>query len=91
MLTTLDLFCVTHPLLFLLAAQTIWELGKDLDSPHTFAVAIDQTMGDFSFPDELVFDFWGVITDAKSGRLLKKSDQSGQNGSSTAINCVESF
>lgn len=45
------------------------EAGKDKKNPDEFAVALDETLGDFAFPDEFVFDVWGAIGDAKQGRL----------------------
>ncbi|XP_072506030.1 PDZ domain-containing protein GIPC2 [Notamacropus eugenii] len=50
-------------------ATTIFEVGKDKLNPDEFAVALDETLGDFAFPDEFVFDVWGTIGDAKQGRL----------------------
>lgn len=46
-------------------ATTMFEAGKDKGNPDEFAVALDETLGDFAFPDEFVFDVWGVIGDAK--------------------------
>ncbi|XP_023064687.1 PDZ domain-containing protein GIPC2 isoform X4 [Piliocolobus tephrosceles] len=46
-------------------ATTMFEAGKDKVNPDEFAVALDGTLGDFAFPDEFVFDVWGVIGDAK--------------------------
>ncbi|XP_035969302.2 PDZ domain-containing protein GIPC2 [Halichoerus grypus] len=46
-------------------ATTIFEAGKDKGNPDEFAVALDETLGDFAFPDEFVFDVWGVIGDVK--------------------------
>ncbi|XP_010378959.2 PDZ domain-containing protein GIPC2 [Rhinopithecus roxellana] len=46
-------------------ATTMFEAGKDKVNPDEFAVALDATLGDFAFPDEFVFDVWGVIGDAK--------------------------
>ncbi|XP_032011401.1 PDZ domain-containing protein GIPC2 isoform X2 [Hylobates moloch] len=46
-------------------ATTMFEAGKDKVNPDEFAVALDETLGDFAFPDEFVFDVWGVIGDAK--------------------------
>ena len=43
----------------------MFEAGKDKNNPDEFAVALDETLGDFAFPDEFVFDVWGVIGDAK--------------------------
>ncbi|XP_054422871.1 PDZ domain-containing protein GIPC2 isoform X1 [Pteronotus mesoamericanus] len=48
-------------------ASTIFEAGKDKRNPDEFAVALDQTLGDFAFPDEFVFDAWGAIGDARRG------------------------
>lgn len=48
-----------------LIATTIFEAGKDKGNPDEFAVALDETLGDFAFPDEFVFDVWGVIGDVK--------------------------
>uniref|UniRef100_G3P831 GIPC PDZ domain containing family, member 1 n=1 Tax=Gasterosteus aculeatus aculeatus TaxID=481459 RepID=G3P831_GASAC len=50
-------------------AATMVELGKDKKNPDEFAEALDQTLGDFAFPDEFVFDVWGAIGDAKVGRV----------------------
>ncbi|XP_055441344.1 PDZ domain-containing protein GIPC2 isoform X4 [Bubalus kerabau] len=46
-------------------ATTMFEAGKDKGNPDEFAVALDETLGDFAFPDEFVFDVWRVIGDAK--------------------------
>lgn len=48
-------------------ATTMFEAGKDKGNPDQFAVALDETLGDFAFPDEFVFDVWGAIGDAKRG------------------------
>ncbi|XP_038601539.1 PDZ domain-containing protein GIPC2 [Tachyglossus aculeatus] len=50
-------------------AATMFEAGKGKKNPDEFAVALDEVVGDFAFPDEFVFDVWGVIGDAKQGRL----------------------
>ncbi|XP_027539028.1 PDZ domain-containing protein GIPC2 [Neopelma chrysocephalum] len=50
-------------------AATIVEAGRDKKNPDEFAVALDETLGDFAFPDEFVFDVWGAIGDAKQGWL----------------------
>ncbi|XP_077882670.1 PDZ domain-containing protein GIPC2 isoform X3 [Ictidomys tridecemlineatus] len=48
-------------------ATTMFEAGKDKNNPDEFATALDETLGDFAFPDEFVFDVWGAIGDAKQG------------------------
>lgn len=50
-------------------AATMVEVGRDKNNPDEFAMALDETLGDFAFPDEFVFDVWGAIGDAKQGRL----------------------
>uniref|UniRef100_H3AYV5 GIPC PDZ domain containing family member 2 n=1 Tax=Latimeria chalumnae TaxID=7897 RepID=H3AYV5_LATCH len=42
-------------------AATMVEVGKDKKNPDEFAVALDEALGDFAFPDEFVFDVWGAI------------------------------
>ncbi|XP_006634748.1 PDZ domain-containing protein GIPC2 [Lepisosteus oculatus] len=50
-------------------AATMVEVGRDKRNPDEFAVALDEALGDFAFPDEFVFDVWGAIGDARRGRL----------------------
>ncbi|XP_075689002.1 PDZ domain-containing protein GIPC2 [Rhinoderma darwinii] len=50
-------------------AATMVEAGRNKKNPDEFAVALDEALGDFAFPDEFVFDVWGAIGDAKQGRL----------------------
>lgn len=59
-------FCLLLPVP---PAATMVELGKDKKNPDEFAEALDETLGDFAFPDEFVFDVWGAIGDAKVGRV----------------------
>ncbi|XP_052775989.1 PDZ domain-containing protein GIPC1-like [Mya arenaria] len=57
-------------------SQQIWEAGSGKDNPHDFAMAIDNSdLQDFGFTDDFVFDLWGAISDAKSGRLAKPNIQ----------------
>jgi len=56
-------------------SQSIWEIGSAQDNPHNFAVALDESeIGAFGFSDDLVFDLWGAISDAKQGRLAKTTE-----------------
>ena len=58
-----------------ISAQSIWEIGSAQDNPHNFAVALDESeIGEFGFSDDLVFDLWGAISDAKQGRLAKTTE-----------------
>lgn len=51
-------------------AQTIWELGRHHENPHDFCEAITQSeIADFGFSEDFIFDLWGSINDARSGRL----------------------
>ncbi|XP_033007646.1 PDZ domain-containing protein GIPC2 isoform X1 [Lacerta agilis] len=50
-------------------AATMVEAGKGKNNPDEFAIALDEALGDFAFPDEFVFDVWGAIGDAMQGRL----------------------
>jgi len=52
----------------------IWELGKDQTNTMDFAEAIDNSdLESFGFTDDFIFELWGVVTDAKSGRLASHS------------------
>ncbi|ROK87087.1 PDZ domain-containing protein GIPC1 [Anabarilius grahami] len=50
-------------------SATMVEVGRDKKNPDEFAMALDEALGDFAFPDEFVFDVWGAIGDAKQGRF----------------------
>ena len=50
-------------------ANTLIDLGKNLENPSDYALAIDGQLEDFEFPDEVIFDCWGAINDAKAGRI----------------------
>ncbi|GFY41089.1 PDZ domain-containing protein GIPC1 [Trichonephila inaurata madagascariensis] len=55
-------------------ATQIWDLGRDKANPHDFVTAIDSSdLEAFGFTDDFVFDLWGAISDAKTGRLKKDS------------------
>lgn len=57
------------------SAQTIWELGSKAENPHEFTVSIDESdLQSFGFTDDFIFDMWGAISDAKSGRLNKAAE-----------------
>ena len=51
-------------------ATQIWDKSEGKDNSMDFAEAIDNSdLEEFGFTDELVIELWGVITDARSGRL----------------------
>ncbi|XP_076462577.1 PDZ domain-containing protein GIPC1-like [Babylonia areolata] len=53
-------------------SQTIWEIGSKAENPHDFTEGMDNSdLQDFGFTDDFIFDLWGAISDAKSGRLNK--------------------
>ena len=60
----------------------IWPIGQGKANPSDFAVSLDNSeIGAFGFSDELVFDLWGCITDAKAGRLsTSKNDEEEDEG-----------
>lgn len=63
-------FCAKFPNVFLFySANTLIDLGKNLENPSDYALAVDSQLGDFAFPDDFIFDIWGAINDAKAGRI----------------------
>lgn len=56
-------------------AQSIWELGEEVDNPSTFTSRINESeLAVFEFHQDIIFDLWGAISDAKSGRLAKSNE-----------------
>ncbi len=53
-----------------LSALTVWELGRECGTLEELSHRIGQSdVAAFEFPNELVFDMWGVIDDWRHGRL----------------------
>ncbi|KAL7639022.1 UNVERIFIED_CONTAM: hypothetical protein RMT77_010556 [Armadillidium vulgare] len=53
-------------------ATQIWDLAEGKSNTMSFAEAVDSSdLEAFGFTDDFIFDLWGVITDAKAGRLKK--------------------
>lgn len=46
-------------------AKTIWECGKNKNNPDQLLAALDQDVGEFGFPQDFIFDVWGVVTDTR--------------------------
>ncbi|KAF0717247.1 PDZ domain-containing protein GIPC1 [Aphis craccivora] len=54
---------------FELATQ-IWEKGEDKLNSMDFAEAVDNSdLDELGFTDDFIIELWGVITDARAGRL----------------------
>jgi hypothetical protein len=51
---------------FSLAAQTMVDLGKGKTNVDDFAVAIDNNLGEFEFPDDFVIELWTAIEVARN-------------------------
>ncbi|KAI6210364.1 hypothetical protein M3Y96_00320400 [Aphelenchoides besseyi] len=58
-------------------ALNIWELGRDCSDLLEMRDRLRQSveLSPFQFPDELVFDFWGVVTDQKAKNAPVASEQ----------------
>jgi len=55
---------------FLGLATQIWEKGEDKQNSMDFAEAIDNSdLDELGFTDDFIIELWGVITDARAGRL----------------------
>jgi hypothetical protein len=54
---------------FSLLADSLVELSKNKTNPSAFTAAVETNFGEFQFPDDFIFDIWGMIDDAKNGRL----------------------
>jgi len=51
-------------------ATLIWEQAREKTNSMDFAEAIDNSeLEEFGFTDDFIIELWGVITDARSGRL----------------------
>jgi len=55
---------------FLATATQIWEKGEDKLNSMDFAEAVDNSdLDELGFTDDFIIELWGVITDARAGRL----------------------
>lgn len=51
-------------------ATQIWDIAEGKQNSMEFAYAIDNSdLQEFGFDDDMIIELWGVITDARSGRL----------------------
>ena len=54
---------------FHVSASQIWDLAEGKTNTMELAEAIDNSdLEAFGFTDDFIFELWGAITDAKSGR-----------------------
>lgn len=57
-------------------AQSIWEVGSELNNPSTFAEAMKRSdLCEFGFTDSFVFDLWGAISDVKIKKIQEISEK----------------
>ncbi|CEF67580.1 GH21964p [Strongyloides ratti] len=58
-------------------ALSIWELGRDCQDVMELTKKINESeINIFEFPDELIFDMWGVIDDFRKSRLSSQTVKS---------------
>uniref|UniRef100_A0A0N4ZNV5 PDZ domain-containing protein n=1 Tax=Parastrongyloides trichosuri TaxID=131310 RepID=A0A0N4ZNV5_PARTI len=56
-------------------ALSMWELGRGCNNILEFTEQINKSdMASIEFPDELIFDMWGVVDDYKKSRLQKPTN-----------------
>lgn len=52
-------------------ATQIWELSVNKTNSIELAEVIDNSdLQEFGFTDDFIIELWGVITDARSGRII---------------------
>ena len=54
-------------------AETLVGLFKGRSDFADFMMAVGQELGELDFPEEFIFDLWGVMGDAKDGRIWNAS------------------
>ena len=66
--------CTFADRIFFTASQ-IWELAEGKTNTMELAEAVDNSdLEAFGFTDDFIFELWGAITDAKSGRAKKEGN-----------------
>ncbi len=58
-----------HIYFYLISANELVELFKGKNDFTEFTSGVTETLGEFDFPPDFVFDVWGAISDAKAGRI----------------------
>ena len=60
---------------YFVTASQIWELAEGKSNTMELAEAVDNSdLEAFGFTDDFIFELWGAITDAKSGRAKKEGN-----------------
>ena len=60
---------LSHLSLSAISASQIWDLADGKTNTMELAEAIDNSdLEAFGFTDDFIFELWGAVTDAKSGR-----------------------
>jgi hypothetical protein len=56
-------------------ALSVWKLASDCSNLLEMSARIRDSweLSQFEFPEDLVFDMWGVIDDSKKNRLSEKA------------------
>ena len=54
--------------IFMFLASTVWECGKDKKNPEELITSLNEQLGDFGFPQEFIFDVWGIVLDARASK-----------------------
>lgn len=55
------------------SATQIWDLASSYSNTMELAEAIDNSdLESFGFTDDFIIEVWGIVTDAKSGRLTNR-------------------
>lgn len=61
---------IVDTVFFVYTATQIWEKGEDKLNSMDFAEAVDNSdLDELGFTDDFIIELWGVITDARAGRL----------------------
>lgn len=59
---------------FIFTATQIWEHAEGKTNSMDFAEAIDNSdLEEFGFTDDFIIELWGVITDARAGRIKQET------------------
>jgi len=75
----------------LFLATQIWEMASQKSNTMELAETIDNSeLESFGFTDDFIIEVWGIVTDAKSGRLKPKVDDDDDEDLSYLVNSTPS-